>query len=172
MPLVEEIPEIVRVTTTMVPALKNVQLIRGLLIPLSRSGTMNETKALEELKSARDKNQEQRTKLKKKYNKRVIKVSEAMKCVEDAIGDGKIAIAVGKAIISTITSSLTGNSSSAVDILFDKIAGCMIDKALQQRNKRRRGSFESHEAHKTGKKKVTVFEELVRVRRGKLHPHA
>ncbi len=162
MPLVEEIPEIVRVTTTMIPALQNVRFLRGLIIPLSRSGTMNETKALEELKADAKKNEDQRTKLKKKYNKRVIKISDAMKCVEDSIGDGKIAIAVGKAILNTLTASIRGNQATAVDILFGKISGCMINKALQQKNKRRRGEY--------SKKKPQPFSEKIRIRKGKLHP--
>ncbi len=162
MPLIEEIPEIVRVTTTMIPALKEIQLVRGLIIPLQGTAGMNETKALEQLESDAKRNQEQRVKLKKKYQKRVIKVSDAMKCVEDSIGDGKIAIAVGKAILGSLTSSIRGGSPTAVDILFGKISGCMINKALQQKNKRRRGEW--------SKKKPQPFSEKIRIRKGKLHP--
>ncbi len=163
MPLVEEIPEVVKVATSFIPALKNVKLVRGLIIPVQGTGQFNETKALEEYESAKKKNQEQRVKLKKKYNKHVIKISDAMKCVEDNVFDGAIAISVGKALMSTITSSVTGTSQNAGDILFGHISGCMIGKMLQQKNKRRRGEF--------SKKKPEAFSEKVRIRKGKLHPY-
>ncbi len=163
MPLVEEIPEIVKITTSFVPALKNIKLIRGLLIPLQGVGEMNENKAFEALESAKQNNQEQRVKLKKKYNKNVIKISDAMKCVEDNVFDGKIAIAFGKALLGTLTSGVTGIGGDAGDILFGHIAGCMINKRLQQKNKRRRGEY--------SKKKPEAFSEKIRIRKGKLHPY-
>lgn len=157
MPVIEEIPEIVRITTTMIPALKDIKLIRGLIVPLQGAGIMNETKAVEAYDSQKKKNQEQRTRLKKKHNKQVIKISDAMQCVEDHCFDGKLALAFGKALMNTIT----GTKVDAGDILWGKISGCMIGKALQQKNQRRRGEFQSDHP----------FSEKIRVRKGKLHPH-
>ncbi len=163
MPLIEEIPEVVKVATSFIPALKDVKLIRGLIIPLQNPGQFNETKALEELESAKKKNQEERVRLKKKYNKRVIKIADAMKCVEDNVFDGKIAIAFAQGLLRTLTSGITGTQTDAGDILFGHIAGCMIGKALQQKNKRRLGKFV--------KKKPDAFSEIVKIRKGKLHPY-
>ena len=42
--LAEVIPEVVKVTTTMIPALRSVPLVRGLIIPLSATGQMNDAK--------------------------------------------------------------------------------------------------------------------------------
>ncbi len=162
MPLVEEIPEIVRVTTTMIPALRNVRFIRGLVVPLSSTGSMNEHKALEELEAQRKKKQEERTKLRKKQNKKVLKVSDAMQCVEDNL-NGATLILFAKGILNTLTSGVGGSGEGGFDLLYGRIAGCMIGKALQQKNKRRRGEF--------AKKKPEAFSEKIRIRKGKLHPY-
>ncbi len=159
MPLVEEVPEVVKVATSFVPALRNIKLIRGLIIPLQGTGQFNETKALEEMESQKRKNQEERVRLKKKYNHNVIKISDAMKCVEDNVFDGKLAIAFSKAFLNTIT----GTKVDVGDILWGRISGCMIGKALQQKNKRRRGEY--------SKKKPQPFSEKIRIRKGKLHPY-
>jgi hypothetical protein len=157
MPVIEEIPEIIKVTTTMIPALQNVKFIRGLIVPLQGTGAMNETRAIESYDNEKRKNQERRTKLKKKHNKQVIKISDAMQCVEDHVFDGRLALAFGKALMNVIT----GGKVDAGDILWGRISGCMIGKALQQKNLRRRGEFKSDHP----------FSEKIRIRKGKLHPH-
>lgn len=164
MPVIEEIPEIIKVTTTMIPAIRNVRLIRGLVVPLQNTGQMNETKAVEAYDASKRKNQEERTKLKQKYKKNVVKVSDALKCVEDHVFDGKLALVFGKALLDVIT----GGKAQAGDILFGRVAGCIISKALQQKNPRRRGLF----SQKDKSRKRVVYSETIRVRKGKLHPHA
>lgn len=161
MPVIEEIPEAVKVATSLIPALRNVKFIRGLVVPLSNTGQFNETKALEAYENERKKEQEKRTKLKKENNKYVIKISDAMACVESSCFDASIMLAVGKAFLSAITSGFTGSQVTAGDILFQKIAKCMTDKKLQQKNLRRRGEFKSDHP----------FSEKLRIRKGKLHPH-
>jgi hypothetical protein len=162
MPLIEEIPSVVKTVVELAPALKNIQLIRGLIIPLSKVPS-NETEALEKLQADANKKKEERRKLKKKQNKRVIKVSDAMECVEKYAYDGKIALDFGKALISVITSGITGTQTDLGDIMFGRMSGCMIGKALQQNNKRRSGEFK--------KKKPEAFSEKIRLRKGKLHPY-
>lgn len=167
MPIVEEIPEIVKVATSFVPALQNVKLIRGLIVPLQNTGQFNETKALEELLSQRDKNTKERAKLKKKNNVHVIKISDAMTCVEQNLYDGKAAIAFAKALLSTIT----GKGEDFGDVMFQKIAQCMVDKALQQKNKRSLGKYvKTKGPGLPGPEKQPTFTEIVKLRRGKLHP--
>lgn len=160
MPIVEEIPEIIKITTSFVPALQNIKLIRGLIVPLQNTGQFNETKALEELSSQRDKNQTERAKLKQKNNIHVIKISDAMTCVEQNLYEGKAAIAFAKALLSTIT----GQGQDFGDVMFQKIAQCMIDKALQQKNSRSLGKYV-----KT-KGTPEPYSEIIKLRRGKLHP--
>ncbi len=161
MPLVEEIPQIVKTIVELAPQLRNVQFLRGLIIPLSRVPS-NEHEALEKLEADARKKKDERKKLKKKQNKHVIKVSDAMECVEKYVYDGKIALDFGRALISVISSGVTGSQTDLGDIMFGRISGCMIGKALQQKNPRRRGEY--------SKKKPQPFSEKIRVRKGKLHP--
>lgn len=159
MPVIEEIPELVKITTTMIPALKEIRLIRGLIVPLQNAGTMNESRAIEFYNNEKAKNQEQRTRMKRDHNKKVIKISDAMQCVEDHVFDGRLALVFGKALLNVIS----GRAVDAGDILWGRISGCMIGKALQQDNARRRGEY--------SKKKPEPYSEKIRVRKGRLHPH-
>ena len=159
------IPEVVKVVTTMVPAVKNLRLVRGLIVPLEGAGTMNEAKAIEELQGNVEKRKQQREKARNKQNKRVIKINDAMKCIEDQIGQGQLLIDFGKAILSTITSS---RGQDMMDLISGRVLACMISKALQQNNKRTRGKFVRDPDDRHHKK----FSETERIRRGKLHPFA
>lgn len=166
MPGVEEIPEIVKITTTMIPALQNIRLIRGLIIPLSSAGEMNQAKALEELQSELDKKKKTRQKLRDRQNIHVIKIKDAMQCVENSL-NATVLLKFGKGILNVIT----GRSvEGGLDLLYDEINQCMLQKALQQKNKKSHGLFEQHERHKSGDAKKVVYSENVRLRRGKLHP--
>lgn len=169
MPIVEAVPEIVKVTTTMIPALQNVRFLRGVLVPLSRAGDMNESKALENYEAMRKKDEQRRTKLKKKYNSKVIKISDAMECVEKSLYDGKLAIALGKGIIESLLGR--GSGAGAPGLVFDQIAQCMITKALQQKNARSLGKYvKTKGPGLPGPEKQPTFTEIVKLRRGKLHP--
>lgn len=161
MPGVTEIPEVVKVATSFIPALRNVRFIRGLIVPMADVDQFNEIKALEEYNNERKKNQDKRTKLKKANNKHVIKISDALTCVESSCFDASFLIAIGKALMSGITSGITGSQVTAGDLMFEKISKCMLEKMLQQKNKRRRGEFQSDHP----------FSEKIRIRKGKLHPH-
>jgi hypothetical protein len=164
--LVEEIPEIVKIATKFIPALRSIPLI-GKVIPLLSAGEMNETKALEELQRRDERDKQKRTRLKNKYRSKVIKISDAMECVENEV-DGKLLLVVGKAILSTITGSSSGN---ATQILFDKIAACMIEKALQQRNPRALGKFTKTKGPGLpGPEGQESYTEIIKLRRGDLHP--
>jgi hypothetical protein len=171
----EVIPEIVKVATTMVPALRTVPILRGLIVPLSNVGNMNETKALEELQRAADKHKQQREQARSRVKSRVIKVSDAMKCVDEFFSTGRLALSIGKAILSTITSSFAGDPRDATDIAHAEILECMKRKMLQQRNRRSKGRYVKIRGPQIGTKEKynlpeSSFSELVRVRRGRLHP--
>ena len=159
--LVTEIPEIVKVATTFMPALRELPVL-GKIIPMFSAGEMDDTKALEELKRSGDKAKRTRQKLKDDNNSKVIKIKDALQCVEDNVFNGRILIAVGKGILSTILGR--GGTQSAPDLLFDQIAKCMLAKALQQKNARSKGKYV-----KT-KNTPEQYTELVDLRRGKLHP--
>jgi len=169
MPGAEIIPEVVEITTTMIPALRAVPLVRGLVVALQSDAPMNELKASEAYEAEGKKRQEQRNKLKKKFNKHVIKISDALQCVENNVFNGKIAIAFAKALLSTITKGPAAQTTP--DAMFDLIAKCMVEKRLQQKNKRSKGKYvKTKGPGLPGPESQPDYEELVRLRRGKLHP--
>ena len=162
----EIIPEIVKVTTTMIPALRTIPILRGLLIPLSATGEMNQAKALEEYQAEADKKKKQREKVQNQNNKHVIKIKDALKCVENTLANGKIGIAFAKALLNVLTKG-TG-AKDMVDLIYGPIQDCMLKKMLQQKNKTSRGKYVKTKG--PGTTKTQEFSELVRLRRGKLHP--
>jgi hypothetical protein len=173
MPGVEEIPAIVRTVVDLAPALKEVPILRGLIVPLMKVPG-NDTQELENYLSAVDKRKKQRQKTRTKNARYVIKISDAMQCVEDTVMSGQIAIQFGKALVTNITGKTSG--VSAGDGLYDQILQCMLKKRLQQKNKRSWGRYAKTRG--PGIEKVPGMEEqftpgyseIVRVRRGRLHP--
>jgi len=135
--LVEEIPELVKIATTFLPALARIPVL-GKVIPLFSTGQMNETKALEQLQSEIDKKKQQREQTKKQYNKRVIKLNDAMSCVESQLMNPTVLLDAGKAILSTIATGLigTGGTKSLSEILVERVWQCMIRKMLSQSSER------------------------------------
>jgi hypothetical protein len=125
--LVQEIPPIVRTLVTLAPALARVPILRGLIIALNGVKPINDKQVLEELQAAKDKLKKVRTKLADDNNKYVIKVSEAMKCVEDNVS-GKLLAGLGRAIIAT----LSGKAQDLGTEIIDPINRCMIEKRLRQ----------------------------------------
>jgi hypothetical protein len=153
--LVQEIPEVIKFVG---PVIGRVPLL-GKIIPFLQAGELNEAKALEQLQSEMDKNKKQRTKARQEQNKHVIKISDAMQCVEENL-NGKFLLSIGRAVLN----ALTGKPDNAGDILYDAIFQCMLSKALQQNNARSVGKYV-----KT-KNTPEPFSEIISLRRGKLHP--
>jgi hypothetical protein len=152
------VPEIVKIATTLIPGLKTLPVL-GKIIPLFQAGEMNTIQAQEQYESDKSRSTQRRTKLKQENNKHVIKISDAMECVENTL-DGKLALAFLKATIQVILGG-TGNS---FDTLFDPIAACMLEKALQQKNLRSKGKYVKTKAT------AEEYSEVISLRKGKLHP--
>jgi hypothetical protein len=152
------VPEIVKIATTLIPGLKTLPVL-GKIIPLFQAGEMNTIQAEAQYQADKERSSERRTRLKQENNKHVIKISDAMECVENAL-DAKLAIAFLKGTIQVILGG-TGNS---FDTIFDPIASCMQEKALQQKNLRSKGKYV-----KT-KGTPEEYTELISLRKGKLHP--
>jgi hypothetical protein len=125
--LVEEVPILIRTLVTLAPALANLPILRGVIIALSGVKPINEKKVLEELQAAKDKLRKTRKKLADDNNKYVIKVSEAMKCVEENI-DGALLKKIG----STIIDVLTGSPKDLGTEIIDPINRCMMENRLRQ----------------------------------------
>ncbi len=157
--LLTEIPEIVKIATTLIPALRTLPLL-GKIIPLLSAGDMNDALAQEKMERDFNNNKDQRTKTKTKGNKHVIKISDALECVESGVFDSGLMLALVKGLVSAIT----GGSKFAPDVLFDQIAQCMLEKKLQQDNKRKKGKFVSE------KGLPEEYSEIISLRKGQLHP--
>jgi hypothetical protein len=162
--LVEEIPEIIKVAKTFLPWLAKLALV-GKIIQLTGVGEMDENKALEQLQRAADNQKKVRQKVRDDLNKRVIKVKDALDCVEKSVFDPKNILKLGKGILATIVGK--GATGSFVDIIYAEIEACMKEKMLKQKNKRTRGKF----VRTRGKE--PQFSEIEVIRRGgKMHPFA
>lgn len=155
-----EIPEIVKVITTLFPALRTLPVL-GRIIPLFNAGDMNEHQALEQMQRSADNSKARRTQTKQKEGKHVIKVSDALQCVEDSCFDSTIALALLKNLCRNI---LGVGDKWANEIIYDRIAACMLNKALQQNNRRKKGKFVSSKGMKD------TYTEIVSLRKGNLHP--
>jgi hypothetical protein len=138
--LIGEVPAIVRTLITVAPALKNVPLLGKIIVALQGVKPINETKVLEELQAAKDKLRKQRKKLADDNNKYVIKVSEAMQCVEKNV-DGALLAKIGRAVIDV----LTGNPQDLGTEIIDPINRCMLENRLRQ-DTPRKGHRESTHA--------------------------
>jgi hypothetical protein len=78
---------------------------------------------------ARELDQKLQAAKEKSDNSSVIKVSEAIKCVEEAMKDGKLLIAVIKGLVNALISK---NFEGAPRILLDTIVTCIREHALRQ----------------------------------------
>jgi hypothetical protein len=125
--LVVEVPPLIRTLVTLAPALRNLPVLGKLIVALSGVKQINDKQVLEELQAAKDKLRKQRKKLADDNNKYVIKVSEAMKCVENNI-DGALLKKIG----STIIDVLTGSPKDLGTEIIDPINKCMMENRLRQ----------------------------------------
>jgi hypothetical protein len=153
--LVQEIPEVIKF---LAPVLGKLPLL-GRIIPFLQAGEFNEAKAIEQLEAEFDKKKKQREQARARQNRHVIKVKDAMQCVEDNLR-GKFILALGKGVLN----ALTGKADSSIDVLYDAIAACMLEKALQQQNRRSVGKYVKTE------NTPEPYSEIISLRRGKLHP--
>jgi len=70
-----------------------------------------------------------KTKREKKDNQQVVKVSDAIDCVENALRDPKLLLKTGKEIINAVTGA---DVRTIINIATDVIAQCIREHALRQ----------------------------------------
>jgi hypothetical protein len=131
-----EIPAIVKTVITVAPALKDIQLISGLIVALSTTNPINDADALSLLQKDIDQLKKTRQKLRDQNNKRVIKISDAMDCVENNV-NGKLLLKMGQAIVNV----LSGNAADVGSLIIDGINACFLEKALPQSSRRQRTTY-------------------------------
>lgn len=127
MPVIEEIPEIVRTAVTLLPALARVPLLGRIIIALNKV-PHNDQQALEQMQFEFDKKKAQRKKLRDDNSRYVIKVSEAMLCVDKNFDQATVIWDFVKSIASLVS----GGSTQATDNLRNQILQCMLEKRLRQ----------------------------------------
>jgi len=129
--LIEEIPILVRTALEILPGLTEIPVLGRLLTVLNKQ-PQNEAKYVEQLQSEFDKKKDQRKKLADDNNKYVIKVKDAIQCVETNLLNGKVALS----LVKGITNTLAGKVGGAPEVLLEPILQCMLSKRLTQLNPR------------------------------------
>jgi len=122
-----EIPQIIRTAADLVPALRSIPALGRTVIFLNRI-PRDDTKALEELRRAGDKKKKEREKEARDNGRYVLKVSEAIKCVDAHAYDPRIILDFVRAVGST----LIGGTTSGFDPMRNRIVQCLKEKALRQ----------------------------------------
>lgn len=121
-----------------VPLIRSVPIIFRLLRSLGAIGAAgsNDAQAIEALqRSAQQRKTDRQTRI-ERNGRYVLKASDAMQCVEDAVADGAILFSLGKAMINAVL----GRQVDVVDILTDRIFDCIESKVLAQTGRRRKKS--------------------------------
>jgi hypothetical protein len=99
-------------------------------------------------------------------NAHVVKLDEAIKCVEQVIGDGKLQAAGLLRLSKMLLDQKTGGSE-----IGDAIISCMREKILQQGNQRAVGKFvKTKGTGLPGPEGQETYTEIIKLRRGDLHP--
>lgn len=124
---VEEIPQIVRTAVTLLPELANIPGLGKIIIALNKVPT-NDTQALEQLQSEFDKKKKEREKTQTQNARYVIKVSEAMKCVDKSFDNANLVWA----FVKSIGSLVSGGSTTLTDPMRQAIYQCLEENRLRQ----------------------------------------
>lgn len=126
--VIEEIPEIIRTALILMPELANIPVLGRIALLLSGTNQLNDTHALEEFSKAKERQKAQREKERDENARYVIKVSEALKCVDDSLFDTTILMAFLKGLINVIV----GKTQTMDDLMYDKIKQCILENRLRQ----------------------------------------
>src|SRR5262249_20649779 len=125
--------ELVETALTFAPWLVDIPVL-GRILSIFAPGGGNDLKALDALNAAAQKKAQDRATRIKKNAHYVLKAIEAMKCVENNLGNGAFLLALGKSLLDTV--ARRAGTSSAPDLIMDKIFSCIEMKTLSQKSKR------------------------------------
>jgi hypothetical protein len=132
MALAEIVSPLVEAALVIAPELVDIPVLGRVLLALSGAKPLDDTKAIEQLQRQEEEAKKTRQKVRDRLGHRVIKVSDALDCVEKTLFDGRLLLLLGKAIIKTIA----GTSTQVGSLQYDPIAQCMIQKMLSQSGKK------------------------------------
>lgn len=161
LPQIDLVKIILPLVIRLCPELKAAQITRGKIIPVSNINPMNEA---EEARALNRKFTRPRRRDRRRDSSFVVNLDEAIKCVEKTCGDGSLVSGVLRDCVLVLLKGGTGTGNRTVEKILNPVIECLRTKALGQRNKRTRGKFV--------RTKGGEFSEIVRLRKGKLHPFA
>jgi len=143
--------EIVRSAVALAPVLLELPVV-GRFLATFQPTPESETKAVEEIQKKADQEKKTRQKKRDENNKYVIKVSDAMDCVEDNLGEGGILWEFAKSIAHIVTG---GDSRTGPDVILDNIYNCLEENRLRQDTPRvtstKRGPHRPARGHGAGR---------------------
>jgi hypothetical protein len=110
------------------PELADIPVLGRIAVLLSGTNQLNDTHALEEFQRAKDRQKAQREKERDDNSRYVIKVSEALKCVDDSLFNTGVLMAFLKGLVNVIL----GKTQTMDDLMYDKIKTCILENRLRQ----------------------------------------
>lgn len=125
---------LVEAVLSFAPGLVDIPVLGKILI-LFAPGGGDDLKAQEALEAAAKKTLKDRAERVQKNARYVLKASDAMKCVEDSLGNGGFLLALGKALVNQVAGRAAG--VSATDLITDRIFDCIESKVLRQDSPRK-----------------------------------
>jgi hypothetical protein len=128
------LPALVPIIIRLFPALTNIKLVRGVLIPLKSVSEASETDLARQL--ARKLKLDQQEKFRDTAH--VVKVSDVKECYENTMKDGALLLQFLKALCSSLTDPKAKNAAEAIG---EKLMTCVREKALTQTSKRKRLTY-------------------------------
>ncbi len=130
--IIEIVSPLVEAALIVAPELVNIPVLGKLLLGLSGGNPMNEAQAVEQVQKQADDAKKTRQKVQDRLGHRVIKVSDALKCVDATLTDGKLLLTLAKALVKNIA----GTPTDIGQLQYDPIQNCMIQKMLSQSGKK------------------------------------
>lgn len=125
--------EILRGIKSFAPVVGRISVASGTIIGLATLGELAEQELVRRIRNGLKK----KTKRDKKDNQRVVKVKDAIDCVESHLRDPTVLLRTAKEILAIFT----GEPRTIINVLTDEVAQCIRDKALVQTARRARVTY-------------------------------
>ncbi len=125
--------ELLRGAKSFAPVVGRLTIAAGTVIGLAPLAEFAEQKLEDGIKRGLKK----KTKRQPQDNQRVVKVKDAVDCVENIIRDPRLLLRTAKEIVAIFT----GEPRTIVNVAVDEIAYCIRSKALKQTSKRKTVSY-------------------------------
>jgi len=125
------IPEIVDGIVTLAPQVMRIPVLGKLLSSLG-IGPILDTQAMERYQRDADRNKSTRVRTQNQNNKRVIKVKDALQCVDRTVNSPAVALKFGRALAGVIA----GGTETIGDIMYREIEQCILKNRLGQSSAR------------------------------------